>query len=763
MPGRIFAFFALLLAASLPSPAQEPAAGAVAEKVDFTYYGLAEKRDLGNGETVFLVTPWVRIRRGRLCVYADNLVVWSRTGDPAIGAPDFKLTEFYAEGRLRLENGDQTLEAERAYLNLEDGTILLMRGRLHSKSNRRGVPLTLAAEEFRKLGKGDMIGKDVTISTCNFHVPDYRMFAKEVVIHENWKSGDIEFLGVTFMITPFDFPVFYTPYLPVQFGSQIPLRKLRYENSKNFGHSVYTKFGLDIAKTRTDEDGNVMLDKDGEPDRDQWGFVGVDLDWMKKRGWGVGPEYEYAWEGYRGFGDTYFIHDKAEVPDSEFTDRVQPVPHEDRGRARFFHRQQIWQGLSADAEFHYVSDRNFREEFMEKEFKEDKAPETYLLLRFMEDSFGMTALYRPRINDFQDTVEYLPQVTQSLVAHPVWGGVFLSHHAQYANVRFRKDEDTHGIPQPATNRWDVWETLTLPFSLGPFRFLPFVSGRYTFYDTAPSTDDWVSRHAAAFGARARVAAWKLFPFKSSLLRVDGVRHVASLEARYIGQYTSVPRDELWQYDAVDRVDRFEEVALELRNRFEARNPDTGEVYDVLNVGVAIEFYPDAHRDTRAGVPQNVLYPAHWIGIAPDRDGLYRSRSASNINLDFEASIRNLLTFQGVLDWNPYARHVEETHMELRVKPASELTIKLTEQFVTRLTNTVGVGAEWTLSEKWTLSGEADYDFRDDRLLDHRVGLRRNMHDFDLELKLKYDAGRDEVSASLAIIPHGKKERRLQGP
>jgi lipopolysaccharide assembly outer membrane protein LptD (OstA) len=765
MPGRlvrVLAALGLFLAAAPPAPAQDPAPPAkVPTKLKWD--GLLQVQDDPAGGRILTVSPSVTIEHGALKVWADHLVVWIREGEDPPPSPSFSLREFYAEGHLRMDSGRQVLEGERAYVNLETGTMLVEKARLRTQSKRRGIPLTLGAAELRRIGQGDTTGTQVTVSTCDFEVPDYRMVAKEVVVHGEWKSGDIDVYGVKLFINPLDFPLLYTPYLPVTFGSQIPLRKLRYERSRNFGQAVFSKFGIDIPKTHRDDKGDPVVDENGETDTDDWGFVGFDLDWMQRRGFGLGPEYEYAWDGYFGFGDMYYIHDRGDVPPSDFNSRLFPIPQDDRGRARLFHRQQIWKGLSTDLELHYVSDRNFREEFLEKEFKNDKEPESYALVRFIDRNFGMTALYRPSINPFEDYVEYLPQVTQALIAQPLWGGFYLSHHAQFANVRHRKDEDVENVAQPRTVRADAEETLTRPFSLGPVRFMPWAAGRYTYYDAAPSTDFFANRYTVAWGARARIAAWKMFPFNNDILRLEGIRHIASLEARWFDQYTSIPSKDVWQFDAVDQVENFQEIALELRNRFETKNPKTGEIYDALNIGLALEFYPDPARDTHRRNPQNNLYPAYWITVHPDDEGRYRSRRVSSLNLDVEAVVRDQLTLKGVVDWSPYTRHIEETHAEFRFIAAENLTFRLTQQYVRGLTSTVGAGFDLKLSEKWTISGQTEYDFKARRALKHEYGLRRNLHDFDLELRLRYDSGRDEFSASIGLIPHGKRERRLQGP
>ena len=763
MNGRPFRAAALLIIfAAHPGFLSAEEAAPEPPQVELKWDGYLKMQE--DGDTVYwIASPSVRITRGELRIFADNLVIWSTKGGGAPTDPKFSLDEFYAEGHLRMESGEQVLEGEHAYVNFKNGTLLFTKARLHTRSKKRGLPLTLTAEEFRKVGQGDMVATDVDVSTCEFFVPDYKLNVMEVVIHENWRSGDIDLYGLTVEIQPLEFPIFWLPWIPVSFGSQLPLRKLSYQKSRRFGDTVRTKWGIDIPKARRDAAGNLQLDEAGEPDVDRWGFIGVDADWLELRGIGFGPEYDYQWPGYTGFGDVYFLNDRQNSPESAFSARLPEVRSDDRYRARFFHRQDLWGPLSADLELHKLSDATFREEFFEKEFKNEKAPETYGLLRFMQDNFGMTGLYRARINRFQDQVEYLPQITQSLITQPVWNGIYLSSHAQYANVRFQKDRNGPDANQERINRFDVHETAVRPFALGPVRFLPFATGRYSYFDYDRREEDFVSRWAAALGGRARVAAWKKFPVKSALLGLDGVRHIASAEIRYLSQWTSVRREELFQFDAVDQVDDFQEFAVEIRNRFEARNPATGEVYDALNIGIALEYYPEKRRDTKERIPQSILYPAYWINVSPAADGSYESRRASNIHLDLETTIRDIVTFAGAVAWNPYRDAIDQTEAELRFKPADNLTLRLSQQYVTGVTNTVGIGFEWKVSEKWTLGGHSNYDFRGERDIDHEYYIRRNLHDFDIEVGFKLDEGRDEVSATLSLIPHGKKERRLRGP
>jgi lipopolysaccharide assembly outer membrane protein LptD (OstA) len=755
---RLLAALSLGLAAALARTASAQDAPEEEARLELEFRGSLQVHRQENGETLITASPSVVVRGTSLTVHADHLVIWSTESAPMPGAEGFRMTEFYAEGHVRLESRGQTFEAERLYVNFADPakrTILVQRGRLSTRSKQRDLPVYLSADEFRQVAGGDLTGKNVTVTTCEFAVPDYKVVAREVVLRKDWRSGDIDILGAALYIDPLDFPVFWTPAIPVEIAAQLPLRKLKYEKTTQMGHSVLSKWGYDLRRMVLDEE-------TGRESRKRWAFVGVDIDYREKRGLGFGPEYDYELDGIEGFGDLYYIHDEAQVPDSDFQDRLVPLEKEERGRVRLFHRQKLWDPLSFDLELHDVSDPNFREEFLEKEFKSDKSPETYALVRFMRDNFGMTALYRPRLDEFLSYVEYLPQVTQSLLSEPLPLGLYLTHHAQFANVRFLKDRKQPWLDQYRTARFDIHETLTRPFRLGPLRLTPFVSARYTWYDQGYDEPFWQNRYAGTVGGSARISAWRLYPWDFGPLGISGVRHTSSLEGRYVAQFSSCSPEDVPQFDAVDQVRRFQELSLEWRNRFEARDPETGELYDALNLGIAVEFYPDPHRDTRGQIDQNTLHPNGWITLGPDHRGRYRSRAASNLHVDLELRARKAFGLRSTVDFNSYTRKIEESHFSLDLRPVRTLKIDLSQQYVTGLTHTIGLGFEWEVSEKWTLLGRTEYDFRAERALEHRYAVRRDLHDFDVEVEVEYDDGRDELSASLGIIPHGRGHSKLGG-
>src|SRR5689334_2265046 len=123
MPGRptralpVFVFWALLATAARAE-----------DTIEVPVPGALTLKEMPDGSQVLTGSPSVRVVvPGRLKILADNLVVWLKKGDPALNTPEFHLREFYAEGHLRLENGKQVLEADRAYVNVETGTLLVQK------------------------------------------------------------------------------------------------------------------------------------------------------------------------------------------------------------------------------------------------------------------------------------------------------------------------------------------------------------------------------------------------------------------------------------------------------------------------------------------------------------------------------------------------------------------------------------------------------------------------------------------------------------
>ena len=173
----------------------------------------------------------------------------------------------------------------------------------------------------------------------------------------------------------------------------------------------------------------------------QW--TGV-LDYLSERGLGYGTKLDYTRQGLLGIPGlvqgnykSWFIRDRGQ--DFLGQDRFNLEPEEDnRGRVIANHRHQFAPGYSLRAELGYVSDRNFLEQFYEREWDTQKDATTGLWLErnFGTQSYNLTA--DVQINDFFTQTSWLPRFDQFTIGQPIFGdrALFSSHaHAGYARLR----------------------------------------------------------------------------------------------------------------------------------------------------------------------------------------------------------------------------------------------------------------------------------------------------------------------------------------
>src|SRR5205814_3298720 len=112
------------------------------------------------------------------------------------------------------------------------------------------------------------------------------------------------------------------------------------------------------------------------------------VDWRQVRGEAGGIDLDYKWEGYSGYLRTYFLHDLGRRPGSAFDAQFPPLIHDDRGKAHWFHREDLDEHWRYEFEVNYVSDRSLLQEFFPGEFQTAKEPETAAYLRWLDGDKG---------------------------------------------------------------------------------------------------------------------------------------------------------------------------------------------------------------------------------------------------------------------------------------------------------------------------------------------------------------------------------------
>ncbi len=720
-------------------------------------------------------------QEGRIVVRAGNAVVWQEdgrevtflTGQFSVRRGDFSLSgaramgwrdqgsgrpfdELYVEGNVTISQGAQKIQAERLWYDFAVGRAVIvdLRGRAYSDDFKQ--TFYVRAREARMLMLGRLEASDIDVSTCSYGIPHYhvevgraRLTGRdprpprdewEIFPFRDWRFRveDIypEFTGA---------PIFFFPAVILgPWVKEFPIRSIRCGRSGRFGAFVYSEFGMRLKR---------MVE---EHKPQTWGEVILEADWRQKRGGAYGLDFLYDWKGTRGYVDTYLLYDQGRDLDVEFESKFPPLEREERGRVRAFHRTELGPHWRFEAESWYLSDRGILEEFFEREFKQDKEPETAAYVRWIDGPLGAYAYERHRLNDFQTQNEFMPRLDFWMIGVPpapsILDRLIMTEQMDVVHIRRTFDEELD-LASRRTWRMDAVTELQWPLDFGPFQVAPFAQQRTTVYEDVPDGEGEL-RSIWTAGGRISTQVHATHPgVEWELVGLRGLRHVAELEARYAAAADcNVAASELYPFEEVERLGEFQEFSFEMRHRFKTRRDD-GKPFEFLDVGVEIEYYPKRDRDTASERPDNWFPPFNWILLSPDaRSGGYPGRHVSNVHYEALLQPLDFIRFAAGGEYNPEERREEVREALVWVNPFAGFTASASHNYVRGLTNAYRFTASWELTEKWKVSGAVQYDFRADEYVSKDLVVARDFHDFSMEIVVERDFGRDEHRVYLNFVP-----------
>jgi hypothetical protein len=704
--------------------------------------------------TITFLTGGMSVQRPDTTLQAGRALLWKRKGSAEI------YDELYAEGNVMFARGSQKLNCERFfYSNLKEvGAIVDVRLKAYSKDLKSDF-FAMAKEARIDAKENKMVADDVRLTSCSYGVPHYHLSVDHATLLGGEQAVKTSKGKLGISVLPDDWtvdfdelvpefsgiPLIYIPGLAVgPWLMNFPIRTVRVGHSRRYGNFVYTDFGARIRRK----------DEKGKPR--QWGDVDLKVDWRQVRGWGGGLDFTYKWEGYSGYLDSYYLHDFGRRPSSTFDSQLPPLLHKDRGKAHVYHRHDLDEHWRYELEAYYVSDRSLIEEFFPREFKEDKPPETTAYLRWVDGYLGAFLMVRDRLNDFQTQDQYLPRMDFSMPGVPILGSladnVYLTERFDMVNIRRKFDEDLF-LQSVDTWRVDAVSRLFMPFDFRYFQVSPFLQNRMTYYEEDLVGDSRV-RNLWTAGGRITAQLHATHPDVAwERAGIRGLRHVVEVEARYTNNFfTSVHNTDLFPYEPVDQLDRFEEVSFELRQRFLTKDA-ANQPFEFLTVTLGIEYYPDSRRDTQSAQASNFVSPFNWIPLtAHPSTGVYERRNWSNAFYEVALSPRNLFTLTAAGEYNPVTHAEDVREVSVSFTPFEGFTGLVSQTRVKGVTDAFTLGMTWALTPKWSVSVFGQYDFKAGDYLRQELVVARDFHDFAIEAVFEREFTRDENRFLVAFVP-----------
>ena len=749
---------------------------------------------------------------GTVDLAADRVVIWTRQNNPdqefraeTVQSRDTPF-QVYLEGNIVIRQGLNKLRCSQAVYDAREDRALLLNAELRQFVPQLLGEVRIRAERLRQLNRDTFFAQQAWATTSQFGKPGYRIQASDVFLEKRladpwYLFGEtprdpvtgarlpreipwITSNNNTFFVE--DTPIFYLPRVsgPAE-DTNIPIRRASFSQDRIFGSQV--RIAWDMYK---------LLGIENPPDG-HWNLL---TEYLSDRGPALGTEGRYSGNELFGIGGPYFgeglayyINDGGE--DNLGLDRRALDPEVDnRYRVSLRHRQQLDFNFDLTAEIGWLSDRNFLEQYWEDEFDEDKDQETLLYLRQIEDNTGLTGLFRPQVNDFENTTEWLPRGDYFMLSEPIFGGaVTWSNHTSAGYGRLRRADAPRNpfadpfspIPYIVDREGAVMMTrheLDAPFNLGALQLTPFVLGEAAYW-SEDITGDSLDRVVGSTGLRSSLYAWRIFPYvQSRLFNINGLAHKMVFETEYAITEASEPLSAVPQYNEID--DNSQE-------RFRQRFPIN--TFGIFPPGNVPAIFDPRFYAVRTGAGRSVSDPYHeliddqqvvrmaWRHRLQTKVGPpQRMRIKDWMTLDLEGAYfpeedrdnfgEELGLLSARYQWFIGERTslLANTHYDLFDNAPQIWNLGINSQRSERgsiylgLRNVEGggfldsqiavAGLTYQMSPKWVSTLGTAYDLKEDRNAGQSLTVTRVGSDFLVHLGANYDESKGNAGFAIAVEP-----------
>jgi len=504
------------------------------------------------------------------------------------GWANTKTFEAEANGHVHLQSGDEIWVGEHIHYNLKTH-------QLEAGEFRTGEAPGFAAGESMS---GDVNQKvynasQVYVTGDDFSDPTVRVRASAVRIVpdkyvEMWNAV-VWVKGV---------PVFYFPYYKRNLGP----------HADNFNflpgyRSAYGGYLLDSYTWYLNDQLNGKLH----------------LDFYTRRGVGTGPDFNVNL-GRWGEANIryYYLHDARPYTSTNGLVGLNNIP-ENRQRFYLGYQATPYTNVNVKSVIDFQSDPLMEHDFFETYYRDNVQPYSFVEVNPYWDNWSLDAESTPRINNFFNQVDRLPDMRltgfrQQIANTPFYYdsqssvGWYRQYFAESNSLN--RVESTNNLFNYQAGRVDTYHQILLPWTF--FNWLnvaPRAGGRVTYYSTEDgpgATNNANVRTVFNTGINTSFKATRLWPdATNSLLQVDGLRHVIepSADYVYIPRPSATP-NQLPQFDSdlpsllllpidssdynnIDSVDSQNVIRFGVRNTLETKRD--GEVQNLVDWDLMLDW------------------------------------------------------------------------------------------------------------------------------------------------------------------------------
>ncbi len=717
-----------------PGPTAGPSPGVPVSLKSNAQYRFQE----GENRQAMVFLGDVRVDYKQIRVRSDSAVVWSNqaTGEFEVYARGDVRVSMKGRGAMAGEQGLQFTEmfkqmnADELYINPGSARGLAANPELRlERETPTGIDTyVIDGKQIYMLNSRTLLTQEGSLSTCSFAEPHWKLWADRYRITQGadnifltmWDAG----VGIQGANTP------SLPFLATNLAGE-PLFRLNVGSRDRYGTYLRTTWSL----------GSLGFTA---PWLEKWM---LDLDYYGDRGPAVGTRLQYNTSELLGRDHTgrlksYYVKDTA---NQDTTGR--PVTTENRGQVWLQHRSHWTQNWRTDLEYHWLSDRGFRNEFFEDEFETSKRPESFVTTRYLEDNTWAGLTFQPRVNDFLTQVEEMPSAEINWLGVPASGFVY-DGGIEAGRYDLEPADRVRRPDPPDLTRLHTQHKLSYPFSLGFLRFDPYLQGLATYAGKGArqggAFTDSQTRAGGAGGLYSSTTLARPYPAKSELFDVTRLRHViipyTSAQTLSVSGDTS---SDFIQMDQIDTLDDTDRLSAGFRQNLQTKRGEPGSWKMVELLTLDTELVTQSSDSTDPGKERDFV----------EMDMTARPTSYLDIH-----------SRDNVLALNEGDPDIYNIGIGADLTPTTRVSVDY--DMIEDVTSTLSTRLYYRLSDRWMLYLDQKYDLDsrgqgESEELESAIHVARKLHCWMLDLGLEIDEVDNETEIIFGLSPVGWGEGLMQ--
>lgn len=648
--------------------------------------------------------------------------------------------DVYAEGRVRLEEGNQVFRGEMVHYNFETKKGRFLQGTVSSPPwHEYGRSIEHIAEGVFEVTPG-------YITSCELEPPHFKFYGRRAIFFSGDKSARISNAAVFVERVPF----LYLPFISLA-DRKMPFFIIPGKN-KQWGPFALAGYRYEVPP----------LPGGGT----QKGTV--KMDYRRYFLWAFGLDHEInSPQLGKGLLRLYYNRKQNQQRPKE---ELPKGADADRYRLMWRHRWNPLPDTTVVTDIQKFSDKDFRREFLyREEFTNDDLPESFISSVTNTPEYTLGALVKKRINRFQTVKEAQPQLTldvrpQRIGETPLFSETKLDF-ANFLTKQANSESDTDVI------RLDWFEQLKYAVSLfRPIEVTPRAGLRETFYtkdiqgaDREGQRDLFSGQFTA--GIDSSLKLFRIFPVTTNALglNIHGLRHVITPTVSYAYAHRPTVQNELLNFTAAASPESA--VTFGLENKLQTRRPNAKgklENADLMRLLFSAPYTFRSNGNKRGGRLGDFLvdletYPWPWMRLESDvtvpshfpstRDGRI---TRANVDLVFvggrpDAQAQTAPPIQGVQA--PAIKTFQPGRLGgINMMPQGQWYFGLGQRFSQNDKTESVMQVDWRLSDKWQVGTFQRFTWKEvvgeaKRFYDRReqqYTLRRDLHDWIGELVYRVD-------------------------